>query len=369
MSDRSCSPNVPAPAGRSRRARRWLGLALAAVVLCPAAGRAQPFLDWFDIIGPDPSGLRVPDNPALNPTGAFTFEAWVATPSVTGGCLTIAGKDYKHAWWVGICAGNQLRSFLKGASSSRTQGFVDPNNYWNHVAVVFDGSTRKHYVNGELVATWPETGPLTTSNAPLEIGNDVSFTAISYPWSVDEVRLWKVARSESQIRSTINVPIHAAMPGLVAVWNFDGSPAPGSQFGGQIFGTVEGDSFGPGEGCTPGANSNATTFCFLDQFLVTASFRNGPPGTGVVSAQTVPTPADGSGNFWFFNANDWEILAKAINGCPVSNTFWFFSAATTNLNYRIFVYDRINGEQRIYLNYGGPPAPAVNDTNAFVNCP
>ena len=37
---------------------------------------------------------------------------------------------------------------------------------------------------------------------------------------MDEVRLWSVARTASQIRAAINTPITSPQAGLVSVWDF-----------------------------------------------------------------------------------------------------------------------------------------------------
>jgi len=38
-----------------------------------------------------------------------------------------------------------------------------------HIAVTYDGAVRKHYVDGELVASKAETGPMTTSASPVRL--------------------------------------------------------------------------------------------------------------------------------------------------------------------------------------------------------
>jgi hypothetical protein len=62
-------------------------------------------------------------------------------------------------------------------------------------------------------------------------------------------------------------------------------------------------------------------------------------------------------------------MLKVIDGCTLSHSFWVFSAATTNVFYRLEVTDVRAGTTKVYFNYPGPPAPAVTDTNAFATCP
>jgi len=105
------------------------------------------------------------------------------------------------------------------------------------------------------------------------------------------------------------------------------------------------------------------------RFLVTARFRVGPQTNPESPATPVACTNPGSGLFWFFSAANWEVMVKTIDGCGLNSAFWVFTAATTNVFYRMEVYDVRSGVNRIYFNYPGPPAPAVTDVNAFATCP
>jgi hypothetical protein len=173
--------------------RRALLLAIVALFASAGAGQAQPFDTWLDHDGTGTGLIEISHHPSLNPTAAFTFEAWVQVVTADAGdCRSIAGKNFQQTWWIGVC-GTTLRSYLKGLGSNRDGGVVPPGQ-WTHVAVVFDGTRRLHYVNGEVVGDFPEAGPLPTNTAPMRIASDVSWP---FPpdGGIDEVRLWNVARS------------------------------------------------------------------------------------------------------------------------------------------------------------------------------
>jgi hypothetical protein len=349
-------------------------LAAAALVLCAAAPAAgQPFGAWLVLSGSPTHGyVQVNDHPSLNPSSAFTFEAWVAIANNPAGedCRSIAGKNWQQAYWFGQCnVGGQpvLRSYLKGSASMR-QGGIIPRDVWTHVAVTYDGANRLHYVNGELAATFAETGLLPSNDAAFRIGSDVAWQ-FSPDGAIDEVRLWSVARTLSQIRANLNQRITAAQAGLVAVWALDGNAN-------DIIGARDGAVGGAGVGFLtfPAAAdcgaSTATTLCLNDRFQVRAFWRTNPtPGTPTDgAAQTVAFIAPDSGIFWFFAASNWEVMVKVLNGCGLNSRYWVFFAATTNVFYRMEVLDS-HGVQKIYFNYPGPPAPAVTDTSAFATCP
>lgn len=348
-----------------------LGLVLAAIL--PGLAGAQPFTAWANFAGGATHGyIQVPHSAALNPTGAITLEAWVSisNSAASEDCRSILGKNWQQSYWLGQCTVSgqpTLRSYLKGGASARNGGVI-PRGVWTHVAVVFNGTQRIHYINGEVAATFAESGPLTTSTSAFRIGSDVSWQ-LTPTGSIDEVRLWNVARTTAQIRSTINVRITTPQPGLIAVWPLDGNTA-------DIIGGHNGAVGGSGVGALtfPAlANcgvSSATQLCLQNRFAVRAYWRTSPAGNPPDgNAQVIPVPNPGSGIFSFFGTDNWEILVKTLNGCGLNNRFWVFSAATTNLFYRMEVWDVVGGEQKIYFNYPGPPAPAVTDTSAFATCP
>jgi len=351
--------------------RLRLAAALVLALGLPAMAVAQPLGLWSAFAGDgtlDASNghLEIPSDPALNPTGAITIEAWIEAdvPSPGQSCRSLVGKDYHQAYWVGYCnsgTGARLRSYTHGTSSLKDGGII-PNGTLVHVAVTSDGTTRNHYINGELVGTFAETGPPTLSAAPVEIGGDFSW-GYSPHGIINEVRLWNVARTIDQIRSTINVPVHTAQPGLVAVWpmftNHDVIGGHNGTFVGNLPPVL-----GPPATSSCGS-STSSGLCLQTHFFLNATFRTGAQGSASGNAQTVAVASPGSGIFWFFDPNNWEVMAKVINGCALNNEWWVFTAATTNVYYQLNVTNVLSGETKIYFNYPGPPAPAVTDTSAF----
>ena len=324
--------------------------------------RAQPYGAWMVFTGAE-GYVEIPDSAALNPTSAFTLEAWVSVTD-RGGCSNIVGKGFQTAWWVGIC-GTTLRSYLRGSASLKDGGTLDSG--WNHIAVTFDGANRRHYINGEVVATFPETAALTTNTSVVRIGGDVNYSNHSPIGAIDEVRIWNVARTTDEIRSTINVPVTSAMPGLQGVWHLD---ANGNDASGAHSGIVVGTAAFLTAPVAPSCVPTSTSLCFDGRFAVSATFTTPttPPGThgnGIV----VPGASTNSGLFWFFSSDNWEVLVKAVNGCGLNSRWWVFSAATTNVQYRLTVTDVTSGVTKIYFNYQGISAPAVTDTDALATCP
>ncbi|MFL6262016.1 MAG: LamG domain-containing protein [Thermoanaerobaculia bacterium] len=355
---------------------RFLGIllcVLALAALAAPAAQAQPFGVWVTFTGQPTLGyINIPASASLNPTAAFTIEAWVSISNSTTAedCRSIAGKNYTAAWWIGQCTVSGqpvLRSYLKGGGSARNGGII-PRGVWTHVAVTFDGSTRRHYINGELAASFAEAGPLTTSGDPMQIGSDVQWQHTP-TGAIDEVRLWNVARSITQLRDNINVRITAAQPGLVGLWSFDGGPSDNvGGHGGVIMGS--GVNFFTFPAILSCGSSTVNALCLNTRFSITAKWRTNPtPGTPTDGDAHVVVASANSGVFWFFSSDNWEVMVKSINACGLNSRYWVFSAATTNVFYRMEVFDVRAGVNKVYFNYPGPPAPAVTDVNAFATCP
>ena len=339
---------------------------LAAAAFAAPHAQAQPFGSW-SIFERSPAGyVQVAHSPALNPAGQITIEGWVnlgpVTPPGAEDCRSIIGKNWEQAWWVGVCNG-QIRSYLRGLPSQRTAGLIAAQG-WVHFAVTHDGTTRRHYVNGELAGSWLEPGPLTPSASPLRIGSDVEWN-FTPDASMNELRLWNVARTQQQIRDAINEPIAAPQAGLVAVWSHGGPNDTVGPHDGVIVGNVTGLTFPVAFGCT----TTATVLCLGDRFQVTVDWRaDGPPVTSG-QGRVAPLTTAESGIFWFFAPTNWEVMVKVLNACALNDRHWVFSAATTNVFYRMEVLDVEKGVNKVYFNYPGPPAPAVTDTGAFATCP
>jgi fibronectin type III domain protein len=105
-----------------------------------------------------------------------------------------------------------------------------------------------------------------------------------------------------------------------------------------------------------------------DRFRVHVDWRIASGDTG--AGQVVPVTSDDSGLLWFFDANNWEMLVKVLNGCTLSPPrYWVFFAATTNVQYTVTVTDTQTGAVKVYFNPLNNSAAAVTDTSAFATCP
>ncbi|MEO8430030.1 MAG: PKD domain-containing protein [Acidobacteriota bacterium] len=111
--------------------------------------------------------------------------------------------------------------------------------------------------------------------------------------------------------------------------------------------------------CVPGTSTlclNAGRFKTQVEWHVPATGAHG-------TASAVPLTAD-TGYFWFFSANNIELVVKVVDGRPVNGKFWVFYGALSNVEYTVTVTDTQTGIVKVYANPNGQLS-SVADTSAF----
>ena len=110
-----------------------------------------------------------------------------------------------------------------------------------------------------------------------------------------------------------------------------------------------------------------TVLCLQnDRFRVEVEWRDFEGNLG--SGHRVAVPSEDSGLVWFFDANNWEMLVKVLDGCAINDRFWVFAAATTDVEYTLRITDTETDTVREYSNPLGNAAAAITDTGAFATC-
>lgn len=182
----------------------WTLIALVAIATSVSA---QPSGQYLRMQGfPQHGYIEIPHDVLLD-TPAMTVEAWVSVRDAhpPAACSSIAGKGYQTGWWLGLC-GTTMRSYFNGNGSSKDGGVIPdtPTTIWIHIAAVTDGTTHKHYINGNLVSQGAES-PRSQSTLPMRIGSDPNWDFMA-EGGIDDLRIWKVARTQDQIRQTMFAP-------------------------------------------------------------------------------------------------------------------------------------------------------------------
>ena len=103
---------------------------------------------------------------------------------------------------------------------------IDPATYtdgnWHHLAATYDGTNQCIYRDGLLIGTAPRSGNLDFSGADNGIGATlVPAPGEFYNGLLDDVRIWRIARSASDIATRRLRPLTGNEPGLAAYYAFN----------------------------------------------------------------------------------------------------------------------------------------------------
>jgi hypothetical protein len=174
-----------------------------------AAGRFGSALSF------DGTGSRV-DLPALGTfyKTAFTYEAWVYKGSskldaAVVGTWTPSGQGGPMLWVDHVVGDYYLTLNQGGLSTYLDSGRKPLVGQWQHVAVTYDGSTARIYVDGTEVASKAFSGNVGDSNV-WRIGAYGASPAGFFDGLIDEVRIYKQALTASQIQTDLGRPISLA---------------------------------------------------------------------------------------------------------------------------------------------------------------
>jgi hypothetical protein len=109
-------------------------------------------------------------------------------------------------------------------------------NEWYHLAAVSGPGGMKLFFDGAVIATTNYAGSFSAiikSGARFRLGRSVVDAEPFVDAQLAEVRVWKVARSEAQIRQTMFMELTGNEPHLAGLWNFEDNTANDSSPGGH----------------------------------------------------------------------------------------------------------------------------------------
>jgi hypothetical protein len=91
-------------------------------------------------------------------------------------------------------------------------------NIWYHLVITRIGSTISAYVDGQLIGTG--SGGIGNAASPLRLGN-YYVGGYSFYGSMDEVSIWNIGATQSDINSILSGPLAGNEAGLVSYWKLD----------------------------------------------------------------------------------------------------------------------------------------------------
>jgi hypothetical protein len=163
---------------------------------------------------------------------ALTITAWLKTSQSTGaypGIVTKYAGNSAQGYALALNAGRLAPWYYYSATHFVEPGFSGPNDrfiadgLWHHVAFVVDTNSGRTFIDGQLVNTQPWTGgPTIDSNTePLRFGYYPGGAGKLFNGQLDEVTIWNIALSGSQINAIMNTTPQGGETGLQGYWRFD----------------------------------------------------------------------------------------------------------------------------------------------------
>lgn len=172
----------------------------------------------------------------LNFTGDMTMELWVKWETLaTDGQGTMfiqkyggaGNRSYGFAWYL-TGGQHKMRFYYSDDGTNVTAHSVDVSapstGTWYHYAMSFDASAHatEFFINGSSVGT-DSTGTRTSIyNSSADITILYGTIVTDYPdMQVDDIRLWNVTKSATDINTSKSVNLTGAESGLVAYYPFE----------------------------------------------------------------------------------------------------------------------------------------------------
>jgi len=177
---------------------------------------------------------EAPASAAINLTADWTLELWFRDDDPNG-----FDHDYRYLVNKGDGLAPEAPFYLllgKGnlLAGARSGGVNQPLTYnlhmagyaakiWQHAAVTYQASSHRLtlYLDGTWVADQVVPRASSGNSLPLEIGRQGALMAKNWLGKIDDLRLWNVARSATDIAASYRAELSGVQAGLVASWKFD----------------------------------------------------------------------------------------------------------------------------------------------------
>jgi hypothetical protein len=169
--------------------------------------------------------VNIAHSASLALSSGMTLEAWVNPSANAGtgandGWRTVIMKERAGVGLAYALYGNDGNTnpsrpagYIRNANTDKeaTAGPALPVGVWTHLAVTYDGTSIRLYVNGVLRSTTGSAGGgIAASTSPLRIGGNTVFSVPGteyFAGLIDEVRIYNRALSTAEITADMNTPL------------------------------------------------------------------------------------------------------------------------------------------------------------------
>lgn len=250
-------------------------------------------------------------------TSDFTLETWIkpSTIGTTGNLITnrTTELDAQGNWFALVKSNTGNINFemaeagTPGSYAVITSANTIPTATWSHIAIVRSGTTITCYINGIVQATLTDVFVRNLTSTSGQNKSTIGAWAVQnaqfFNGSMDEVRIWNIARTASQIQTGMNNPLTGAETGLVGYWDMNrtgqgagltvdnNAIATGTAMNGTTFGTASTPVFSPVMVQQAPGSGNAISFDGVNDVVTaanqTSAFNNFTVEAWVNPASTI----------------------------------------------------------------------------------
>lgn len=237
--------------------------------------------------------------PINSPETNYTFEIDIKTSDPYAGISSVRDADLggSHDRNLYLQEGEIYhRLYSEEVIHSTGENFAD--GQWHHIAVVVEaGVGQRIYVDGIEVAS----GTMDHSDFDWDNIINIGFSDNWYSGEIDNVRLWDVVRSPSEIQQDQTLHVIGSLPNLIGNWNFDESN------GSEVLNTVD-NTLGVYTGITEWAQRNTNTYLW----------SNGETTQSITSTVSgIYTVQITDANGCVINTPPVELVANSLPAIPV----------------------------------------------------
>jgi hypothetical protein len=138
----------------------------------------------------------------------MTLEAWVYPTTVPNSWRDVVykGDDNYYLMVTSQPGSRPAAGGTFAGVNANAFGAKLAANTWSHLAATYDGVTVRLYVNGVQAGSKAQTGAISTSANPLQIGGDALYGQY-FSGRIDEVRVYRVALSQAEIQADMAAPL------------------------------------------------------------------------------------------------------------------------------------------------------------------
>ena len=255
-----------------------------------------------------PDYATLPSNVYFN--GDFTIECWVYPTAFTNWnrIIDFGNGAGNHNILLGYTVGNSGAPglYIEGVQIQATSTI--PLNQWSHIAATLSGTTGTIYINGVAAGTGNFPIPANVVRTSNYIGRSNWGTGDPDASAVfDDLRIWNVARTASEIQSKMYTELYGDETGLLVYFPFNEGIACGDN---TAITTTQ-------DKAAAGGNTDATLHSFALNGSCVSNFTNGnpqlqkifgnglTPATASISAYQIKQdyPSSTDGLYWIANSN------------------------------------------------------------------